>query len=196
MEIAVSSGVLAPRSSPIGERSLASSCSVSPASRSRVSRSSCVRLLPIAPMYPAGVRSATSSSGTSNFGSCVSTQIAVRASTSVPARKRCGQSTTTSSASGNRDAVANTFLASHTVTWYPRNFPVRATAAAKSIAPNTSIRGGGAKEFTNTLSSSPRRSPCAPYRRTPVTPWASMPSASSSTAASSRSPDPSVPDAP
>ena len=88
-----------------------------PTSRSRASLSSWVRLLPIAPMYPAGVRSATSSSGTSNFGSWVSTQMTVRLSTLVPARKRCGHSTTTSSASGNRDAVANTFLASHTVTW-------------------------------------------------------------------------------
>jgi hypothetical protein len=117
IETAVSSGVLAPRSRPIGERSRASSSSVRPASRSRASRSSWVRRLPIAPMYPAGVRSATSSSGTSNFGSWVSTQMTVLASTSVAARKRCGQSTTTSSASGNRDAVANTFLASHTVTW-------------------------------------------------------------------------------
>jgi len=116
IDTAVSSGVLAPRSSPIGERSRASSSSVRPTSRSRVSRSSCVRRLPIAPMYPAGVRSATSSSGTSNFGSWVSTQMTVLASTSVAVRKRCGQSTTTSSASGKRDAVANTFLASHTVT--------------------------------------------------------------------------------
>src|SRR5271166_4595939 len=62
------------------------------------------------------VRSATSSSGTANFGSWVSTQMTVLASTSVAARKRCGQSTTTSSPSGNRDAVANPFRASHTVT--------------------------------------------------------------------------------
>jgi hypothetical protein len=74
--------------------------------------------------------------------------------------------------------------------------PTRATAAAKSIAPKTSIRGGGANEFTNTLSSSPRRSPCAPYLRIPVSPWASMPRTSSSTAASSLAPEPSVPDAP
>ena len=63
------------------------------------------------------------------------------------------------------------------------------------MAPNTSIRGAGANEFTNTLSSSPRRSPCSPYRRIPVRPWASMPRTSSSTAASSRA-APRVPDAP
>jgi hypothetical protein len=62
------------------------------------------------------VRSATSSTGTSNFGSWVSTQITVRASTSAPARNRCGQSTTTSSAPGNLALVANTGRASHTVT--------------------------------------------------------------------------------
>ena len=39
----------------------------------------------------------------------------------------------------------------------------------------------------------PSRSPSAPYRRTPVRPCASMPRASSSTAWSSRSPEPSVP---
>ena len=38
-------------------------------------------------MYPAGVRSATSSSGTSNFGSWVSTQMTVLASTSVPGQE-------------------------------------------------------------------------------------------------------------
>ena len=63
------------------------------------------------------------------------------------------------------------------------------------MAPKTSIRGAGANEFTNTLSSSPRRSPCAPYLRMPVRPWASMPRTSSSTAASIRA-DPRVPDAP
>ena len=46
-----------------------------------------------------------------------------------------------------------------------------ATAAAKSIAPNTSIRGaGGAKDWTKTANSSRRRSPSGPYRRTPVRP--------------------------
>ena len=83
---AVSSGVRAPRSSPIGERSRDSSASVMPASRSRSSRSWWVLREPIAPTYQAGVRSATSSSGTSNFGSWVSTQITVRSSTCCPAR--------------------------------------------------------------------------------------------------------------
>ena len=49
IETAVSSGVRAPRSSPIGEDSRAISASVSPAPRSRSSRSSCVRLYPMAP---------------------------------------------------------------------------------------------------------------------------------------------------
>ena len=70
----------------------------------------------MAPMYPAGVRSATSRTGTSNLGSWVSTQITVRESTGVLARYRCGQSTTTSSASGNRAWVAKMGRASHTVT--------------------------------------------------------------------------------
>ena len=36
-------------------------------------------------------------------------------------------------------------------------------AAAKSMAPNTSIRGGGANPHTNTRIPSPRRSPSGPY---------------------------------
>ena len=35
-------------------------------------------------------------------------------------------------------------------------------AAAKSIAPNTSRRGGGSNELTNTDMPSPRRSPSTP----------------------------------
>src|SRR5579863_7479313 len=83
MDTAVSSGVRACTSRPMGECKRVSCSSVTPASRSLAMRSSCVRLLPIAPTYPAGVRSATWSSGTSNFGSWVSTQIAVRASTGI-----------------------------------------------------------------------------------------------------------------
>ena len=49
MLTAVSSGVRAPRSRPIGLDSRASSSSVSPASRSRAIRSSWVRREPIAP---------------------------------------------------------------------------------------------------------------------------------------------------
>ena len=49
IEMAVSSGVRAPRSSPIGLDSRFSSSSVTPASRRRVSRSSWVRRDPIAP---------------------------------------------------------------------------------------------------------------------------------------------------
>ena len=40
----------------------------------------------------------------------------VRASVLIPDRYRCGQSVMTSSASGNRDLVANTGRASQTVT--------------------------------------------------------------------------------
>jgi len=50
IETAVSSGVRAPRSSPIGDDMRAISSSVTPSSRSRSSRSSCVRRDPIAPM--------------------------------------------------------------------------------------------------------------------------------------------------
>ena len=49
IDTAVSSGVRAPRSSPIGEDSRAISSSESPASRSRASRSSWVRREPMAP---------------------------------------------------------------------------------------------------------------------------------------------------
>src|SRR6266540_2199879 len=49
MLTAVSSGVRAPRSSPIGEESRLRASSSTPASRSRASRSSCVRREPIAP---------------------------------------------------------------------------------------------------------------------------------------------------
>ena len=82
IEIAVSSGVRAPMSRPIGEWMRASSSSVTPASRSRATRSLWVRREPIAPMYPASVLSACTSAGTSNLGSCVSTAITVRRSTS------------------------------------------------------------------------------------------------------------------
>jgi hypothetical protein len=126
-----------------------------------------VRREPIAPTYATSAfRSATSSSGTSNLGSWVSTHSTVRRSTRPPAisssRYRCGHFTTTSSAEGNREWVANTGRASHTVTRYPRKLPIRATAAAKSIAPNTSIRGAGANDHTNTRMPSPRRSPSGP----------------------------------
>ncbi|CAL9363735.1 hypothetical protein SUDANB181_00708 [Streptomyces sp. enrichment culture] len=100
----------------MGERRRASSASERPDSTRRRSRSSWVRRLPIAPMYAAGRRSASRSTGTSNLGSWVRTQITVRASVGVPRRYRCGQSTTTSTPSGNRRGVANTGRASHTVT--------------------------------------------------------------------------------
>ena len=84
--------------------------------------------------------------------------------------------------------------ASQTVTWKPMNEPTRATAAAKSMAPKTSIRGGGAIDSTSTATSSIRRSPSGPRWSTPVDPAASKPRASSITASSSRS-LPSEPDA-
>ena len=96
IEIAVSSGVRAPMSSPIGAAIRAMSSSVTPAARSCSARSSFVRRLPMAPMYAAGVRSATCRSGTSNFGSWVSTQITVRRSTGACLEERCGQALTTS----------------------------------------------------------------------------------------------------
>jgi hypothetical protein len=58
MDTAISSGVRVCTSSLMGECKRASCSLVTPASRSLVMRSSFVRLLPIAPMYPAGVRSA------------------------------------------------------------------------------------------------------------------------------------------
>src|SRR5680860_1350177 len=70
--------------------------------------------------------------------------------------------------------------------------PTRARAAAKSMAPNTIIRGRGANEETNTRAPSPRRSPSGPYPRVSVRPPASRPRASSATAASKRS-EPNVP---
>ena len=82
--------------------------------------------------------------------------------------------------------VANTGRASQTVTRYPRKEPTLATAAAKSMAPNTSIRGAGAKQDTKTDSPSPRRWPSGPYVRVAVRPVASRPRASSRTASSSR----------
>ncbi len=39
---------------------------------------------------------------------------------------------------------------------------MRATAAAKSMAPNTMSRGGGANDSTNTPRPSPRRCPSVP----------------------------------
>src|SRR5581483_2794563 len=116
IEIAVSSGVRAPRSSPIGALMRASSGSVTPASRSASTRFACVRRLPIAPMYPAGVRSATCRSGMSNFTSWVSTMIAVGSATAAVCKNSSGQETTISSASGRRWRVANTGRASMTVT--------------------------------------------------------------------------------
>ncbi|CAM5461183.1 hypothetical protein SCALM49S_03836 [Streptomyces californicus] len=70
----------------MGERSLASSPSLTPASRSRRVRSSWVRREPIAPMKAAGIRSASVSSGTSNRASCVRTHSTVRASVRVRRR--------------------------------------------------------------------------------------------------------------
>ena len=120
IDTAVSSGVRAPTSRPIGACSRASSSSVRPSSRSRASRSSWVRREPIAPdVARAAVRSATSSSGTSNFGSWVSTQTTVRSSTC-----RCHRLAGSGAATrrrprrrpGSACAVANTGRASHTVT--------------------------------------------------------------------------------
>ena len=94
---------------------------MSPASSSRVIRSSWVRREPIAPTYAtSGCLRATSSSGTSNLGSWVSTHSTVRWSMRPAAisssRYLCGHFTTTSSADGKREFVAKTGRASQTVT--------------------------------------------------------------------------------
>jgi hypothetical protein len=92
----------------------------------------------------------------------VRTQITLRPSTSAVCKKSSGHDTTTSSALGNRSRVANTGRASQTVTRYPMNLPIFATAPAKSIAPKTYIFGGGANELTKTVTSSIRRCPRGP----------------------------------
>ena len=46
--------------------------------------------------------------------------------------------------------MAKTSLASHTVTWKPRNLAAVASAAVKSTAPKMSMRGAGAKASMNT----------------------------------------------
>ena len=81
MATATSSGVREPILRPIGAWMRAMSSSETPSARSRSARSSFVRRAPIAPMYPAGVSSATFSAGTSNLWSWVRTQITVRSST-------------------------------------------------------------------------------------------------------------------
>src|SRR5215208_2552414 len=113
---AVSSGVRAPMSSPIGLAMRESFSAVTPSSFKRAVRLWWVRLLPIAPMYPAGVSRAAFKTGTSNLGSWVRTQMTVRLSTSAVFKNSSGQATTISSAEGNRSRVANTALASQTVT--------------------------------------------------------------------------------
>ncbi|CAB4886349.1 unannotated protein [freshwater metagenome] len=50
------------------------------------------------------------------------------------------------------------------------NFPIRATAAAKSIAPKIIIRGAGAKDSTNIDKSSIRLSPSGPSFKVFVVP--------------------------
>lgn len=111
---AVSSGVREPMSNPMGLDMRASSSSVTPSSLSRAVRLSWVRRLPIAPMYPASVFSASFSTGMSNLGSWVRTHMTLRLSTSAVFRNSSGQATTTSSALGNRSRVAKTGRASHT----------------------------------------------------------------------------------
>src|SRR5919107_1229043 len=72
------------------------------------------------------------------------------------------------------------------------NLPIRATAEAKSMAPNTYIRGGGANDWMKTATSSIRRCPVGPKWRVSVLPPSSSPLAASTTALS-RSPLPAVP---
>ncbi|CAM5723883.1 hypothetical protein SHIRM173S_12157 [Streptomyces hirsutus] len=86
MDRAVSSGVRAPRSSPIGDLSRASSRSPTPASRSRRCRSAWVRREPIAPTNATGITSASVSRGTSNLASWVRTHSTVRPSATAVRR--------------------------------------------------------------------------------------------------------------
>src|SRR5215217_1691734 len=65
------------------------------------------------------------------------------------------------------------------------NLPRRATAEAKSMAPNTYILGGGAKDWIKTATSSMRRCPRGPKWRVSVLPPSSNPRAASTTALSS-----------
>src|SRR4051794_34808876 len=69
---------------------------------------------------------------------------------------------------------------------------MRATAEAKSMAPNTYILGGGAKDWTKTATSSMRRCPRGPKCRVSVLPPSNNPLAASITALSS-SPLPALP---
>src|SRR5207253_2046823 len=71
MASAVSSAVCAPKSSPIGACTLASSAGLTPASVRRATRSRWVFLLPMAPMYRGRPFSAAVIVGSSNFGSWV-----------------------------------------------------------------------------------------------------------------------------
>lgn len=120
---AVSAGVRAPKSRPMGNTARRVQIAVAPASRSRIRRSRWVRCEPIAPTYPTRSRSALSSRGMLNFASWVSTQIAVWPSacpaSASQSRHRCGHSTTASSASGSRRRVVTTGRASQTARGSP-----------------------------------------------------------------------------
>ena len=85
---AVSSGVRAPTSSPMGDITRAISASESPCSRRRSARPSCVRREPIAPRYPTSVFTAATIAGTSNLWSCVRTHTASRGPSSAPTLAR------------------------------------------------------------------------------------------------------------
>jgi hypothetical protein len=76
----------APRSRPIGERSLANASAGTPASRRAVRRRSSLRREPMAPTKPAGDTSAAARTGRSTFGSWLSTQRASAGAQSRSAR--------------------------------------------------------------------------------------------------------------
>ena len=88
MAMAVSSGVLAPMSRPIGPMTRAMPSSETPASCSRALRLSVVRRDPMAPRYPTRVSRADTIAGTSNLGSWVSTQMASRGPSNGPTSAR------------------------------------------------------------------------------------------------------------
>ena len=162
IETAVSSGVRAPMSRPIGAMTRTSCSSVTPSAISRSLRSAVVRREPIAPQvadlgvecrnhggnvelwvvgqHAYGVTSGQLAADTiqhNRFGPVDDDLVGLR-------EALLGSEDGSSIA--NSDSVANSFAARH-------------SAAVKSTAPNISICGGGANVSTNTETASSRASP-------------------------------------
>ena len=147
-------------SSPIGAAMRSSAASSTPSASSRSRRLAWALREPMAPMYPAFDRSASTSAASSSFGSCVSTAIAV-AGSAPPSRSNAssGHAATTSSASGNRSAYAKRARGSTTNGRQPLTRATRHSAAAMSTAPNAISRGGG-----KTTSKNRSATPLGPLR--------------------------------